>query len=269
MLPDRYPDAVYTPGPEWKQGYDFFVGYANQNGGMGVVIHSAEGNMAGLGGVLHGPRQASWHLTFPKFGVPIQHYSLNAITWHCGRYGDDGGQVAGNGCLLGIECEGKAGEPLTKNQVARLTAFLEWYWKAKGLGEPSRPLTEQTFPTRSIPLILDDELWEHNQISATDCPSDRIPWRVLIEGMAVAEQPSEFERYVKLLQLELQYFDRPLELSYRLEALSVQLVAVWRHSDTEPALDHDIWKEVRALCQQMMAAIGDLHARCTIADRHK
>lgn len=261
MLPDCYPEAIQEPGPDWKQGYSFFRGYINQNLAMGVVIHSAEGSQAGAKSVLHGPRYVSWTLFFPKIGKPLQHYSLNAITWHCGRYGDDGGQVAGNGCLIGCETEGKAGEPLTQNQLSHLITFLKWLWKVGGLNEPSRPAKTQTFPTRSIPLILDDELWEHNEISATKCPSNRIPWSTIILAMADLLEPSEWEQYTKALMVELQYFDRVLRLNHQLANKRQCLVACWRRSSAEPPLDHEVFKEVRALCQQMMGAIGDLHSR--------
>lgn len=269
MLPDRYPVAIWEPGPEWKQGYDFFTGYINQNLGYGVVVHSAEGSYAGAISVLRGPKYVSWTLFFPKLGPPIQHYSLNAITWHCGRYGDDGGQVAGNGCLVGCEVEGKAGEGLTQNQIDHLILFLKWYWKARGLGEPSRPDKEQTFPTRSIPLILDDELWAHNEISATKCPSGRIPWRLLIEGMVATEEPSEWEIFSRGLEVELQYFHRVRRLAQDIDIEAVYLELFWRRDASLPPIDHEVFKRVRGLCQQMMAAISDLHARCQIADRHK
>lgn len=267
MLSDRYPVAIYEPGPEWKQGYDFFTGYVNQNLGMGVVIHSAEGSKAGAKSVLHGPRQASWTLFFPCVGPPIQHYSLNAITWHCGRYGDAGGQVAGNGCLIGVECEGKAGEPLTQNQITHLIAFLVWLWKVGELNEPSRPAKGQTFPTRSIPMIMDDELWEHNEISATSCPSERIPWQGLIDGMKFMTEPSEWEAFTRHLNQELQYFHRIETLNESLRHRKLELIAVWRRSSDEPPLDHAVFKEVSALCQQLMAATTDLYYRCQGQDR--
>lgn len=269
MAPSRYPGAEWRPGPEWKQGYDFFGGRVNHNLGKGVAGHSAEGSYQGCLAVLDGPRQASWTLTFRKVGPPVQHYDLNAITWHCGRYGDAGGQVAGNGCLLGVECEGKAGEPLTQNQVNELTAFLKWYWKVHELGEPSRPDKEQTFPYLPIPRILDDELWEHNEISSTDCPSGRIPWQTLIEGMTMASQTEEWAIYQKGLEAEYQYIDRVLAEAEELARLKARLTVRWRPGPHYPVLDGETFKLIGGLCLRMKAASNDLYGRCVIQGRDK
>jgi len=263
-----YPEADRYPGPAWKQGYSFFRGYVNNNLQLGAVGHSAEGTYAGCLAVLLGSRRVSWTLTLRKYGRPVQHYPLSAITWHCGRYGDDGGGVAGNACLIGIECEGRKGEPLTDNQVYWLIKVLEWCGKVNGWTEISRPSKEQTFPHRSIPLIKDDELWEHNEISATECPSGRIPWPVIIEGLTMPTQEQEWETYHKGLAVELYYFTRVIELTSKVDSLMIELVAVWRPGTSYPILDHAIFKELKGVLIQLQAAVKDLHGRCMIAGRN-
>ena len=121
--------------------------------------------MAGLYSVLDGPRQASWTFSIPKVGEPVQHYSLEKITWHCGLPGDrrQDTSLIGNLTLVGKEHEGVAGEPWTENQVywsARIDVALCQLCPAFGTNPPTLRLNQ----------------WEHNWLSATSCPSDRNPW---------------------------------------------------------------------------------------------
>lgn len=262
-----FPDAIQSLGPDWKQGYTFYRGYMNEHLGKGAVLHSMEGSYLGALSVLHSDRQASWTFSVRKRGLPVQHYPINSITWHCGRYGDDVGIYAGNASLLGIEVEGAKNEPLTPNQILWLQDILQWYWRIKRLGPPSRPEAWQTYPTTSTPYIKDDELWEHNEISATDCPSGRIPWDTIIKGVMVAEQPTEWEQYTHLLTIELQYFERVRALADDILTSERRLIAVWRRSSADPPMDHCVFQDVRALCSQMKAAITDLEGRCRIAGR--
>jgi hypothetical protein len=268
MLDEQWiPFCEIRPGPDWKQGYTFFRGYANENWGKGAVVHSMEGPYQAALGVLDGSEQSSWTVSIRKVGPPVQHYPIHSITWHCGRYGDDAGLYAGNACLLGIEVEGDKYEPMTLSQIAWLIKVLAWYWKRQKLGEPSRPGRFQTILIREAPKIDNDELWEHREISPTDCPSDRIPWGIVIKGITMAQETTEWERYTKLLELELQYLERVKALADDIAQQERRLIAVWRRSDSEPPLDHEVFKEVGSLCQQMRAAISDLEGRCHISGR--
>ena len=151
------------PGPSWKVGYG--TGDRRLGEIEGVVDHSEEGSQAGAYTVLDGPEQSSWTFSLPKVGEPIQHYSLEQITWHAGLPGDrrQDTSLIGNLTLVGKEHEGKAGEPWTQNQV---------YWSAK-----IDVALRQLCPAFGAnPPTLRKNMWEHRWLSATSCPSGRNPW---------------------------------------------------------------------------------------------
>jgi hypothetical protein len=180
-----------APGPPEKQGY-YLLPRRGLNFIEGDVKHSAEGSMAGLRGELWRPgRRASWHFSIPKAalrsGAPgEQHYPLEAIAWHCGVKGDIDTltELIGNVTLAGIEHEGKAGEPLTAHQVRATVAI-------------SRFLREHTF-AGTRPPALAVNLWEHAWLSATACPSGRVPWGAIVE--ALKEREPKVTLNVPLLQ---------------------------------------------------------------------
>lgn len=151
------------PGPEWKTGY----GTGDRTLGQieGVVDHSMEGSMAGAYSVLDGPSQASWTFSIPKVGEPIQHYPVEKIPWHAGIMGDRRQDtfLIGNLTLVGKEHEGVAGEEWTENQL---------FWSAK-IDVALRALCPAF---GANPPTLRKNMWEHNWLSATSCPSGRNPW---------------------------------------------------------------------------------------------
>jgi hypothetical protein len=98
-------------------------------------------------------------------GEPVQHYPLKSITWHAGLPGDrrQDTSLIGNLTLVGKEHEGVAGEPWTENQI---------FWSAK-IDVALRALCP-AFGANPPTLRLN--MWEHNWLSATSCPSGRNPW---------------------------------------------------------------------------------------------
>jgi N-acetyl-anhydromuramyl-L-alanine amidase AmpD len=100
--------------------------------------------------------KASWHFSNPKSGLLLQHYETEAASWHAGP--------RANPYYIGIEHEGKVGEPLTEVQIANDVALLRW------LAE------EEKWPG----FVRGITLWEHNEFMATACPSGRIPWARII-----------------------------------------------------------------------------------------
>lgn len=142
------PWALYLPGPSWK-------GNPWPRQGKGAVLHSMEGSYDNAYARLLGPDQVSWHFSIKKDGTTIQHYSTNLQAWHA--------KAAGNPYYVGIEHEGKAGEPETEEQVRADIHLLEWL--DEGLYE--RGVT----------------LWEHNELTATACPSHRILWDRILAGL--------------------------------------------------------------------------------------
>lgn len=154
-----YPKAIRLDGPAEKQGY---AGITTRQG-KGLIAHSAEGSFNAAIGVLCGSVQSSWHLFNRKDGTLYQHYPLSAVTWH-------GGCVFANAHFVGVECEGRAGEPLTQAQVASLAELIAWLADQEGWPSIERRVT----------------LWEHREMveygaDPTACPSDRIPWEEVIK----------------------------------------------------------------------------------------
>ncbi len=189
------------PGPEWKQGY----GTGNRTLAQieGVVDHSMEGSLAGAYSVLDGPRQSSWTFSLPKVGEPVQHYSLEKITWHAGLPGDrkQDTSLIGNLTLIGKEHEGVEGEPWTENQI---------HWSAK-IDVALRHLCP-TFGAN--PPTLRKNMWEHNWLSATSCPSGRNPWaekfKLINEWEDTVKTLEELEAMIVKLREDATSGDRDL-----------------------------------------------------------
>ncbi len=146
------PYAIVRPGPAAKTGYP----HAILRRGAGVVVHSAEGSLDAALGVLDGPAPSSWHMTVCKDGRYFQHYPIETITWHAG--------VDANVRYVGVECEGKAGEPLTIPQALVLGGIIDWLELVDAWPARERHVT----------------LFEHNEFMPTSCPSGRIPWDDLL-----------------------------------------------------------------------------------------
>lgn len=164
------PFAIKIPGPGWKQGYG---GVAERELSFieGEVKHSAEGPMGALlGEIQHPTRQASWHFSIDKDGTIVQHYPLEAITWHCGLPGDRSfdTSIVGNITLVGEEHAGVRGEPIVgaQQRASRMIsdAILSLCPRVASRGLRTR-----------------DTLWEHNWVSpVTSCPSGRMDWTSFI-----------------------------------------------------------------------------------------
>ena len=148
----EYPSAIWRPTSK--------CGYPNDNVhlNMGVVLHSAEGSVAGLQSVIDGPREASWHFEVHKNGTVIQRVSVSQIAWTNGSY-------ESNRRYWGIEHEGRSPEPLTEAQFQASYALVKWLFAQAGITQWERRVT----------------LFEHRELgpfgsAATSCPGGRIPW---------------------------------------------------------------------------------------------
>ena len=113
---------------------------------------------AGLSVLANPARRASWSFSNGKDGKLYQHYKMQDHTW-------TNGSKESNVKFIGVENEGKAGEPLTDKQVDNLVALTVWFYQQNAWTVVRRQET----------------LWEHNEMvrfgsSGTACPSDRIPW---------------------------------------------------------------------------------------------
>jgi N-acetyl-anhydromuramyl-L-alanine amidase AmpD len=108
-----------------------------------------------------------------------QHYPISAYCWHAGDVDDDGG-VAANIDLVGIEHLGMAGQPLTAYQIEMTTKITQFCADQYGLRDFARYPTQRDVWT----------LAEHKEVSDvyTECPSNRIPWSLIIGGLRTEEE---------------------------------------------------------------------------------
>lgn len=166
------PFAVRRPGPVQKQGYPHVLGRSLDQI-EGEVKHSTEGPLAAALGELDKlTRQASWTFTLPKEDPPLQHYPLEAITWHSGLPGDRKADTSliGNLTLVGLEHVDYPDNKLSANQV---------HWTT----EITKAIRRLCPRVAANPPTLRVNLWEHNWLSPTSCPSGLIPWQRIIEGL--------------------------------------------------------------------------------------
>ena len=163
-----YPPAAYLPGPAWKHGYNGI--YVRQH--KGALYHSMEGIWQNAYARLMSTDKVSWHLSLTYGGVWLQHYALDEVLWH--------GGCTFAGMKVAVECEGRAGEMLTRVQVERLAEFTAWL------------ADEEEWPE----IALRETLWEHNMMvdygaGPTACPSGRIPWTEVIQLAMTIQQLSD------------------------------------------------------------------------------
>ncbi len=197
MVSGWAPFAVRRAGPAWKVGYSF-VGEAGPK--RGDVKHSAEGYWAGLYSALDGSAFKSWHFTI-GYDRTEQHYPFRAYCWHAGDVDNDGA-VAANLDLVGIEHLGMAGEALSPYQVDMTVRITQWCAEQEGRGTYRR--FDGWDPDESGLWLLA----EHKQVSDvyTACPSNRIPWGIIIpaveedEDMAVMEEIERLRAELKAQQ---------------------------------------------------------------------
>lgn len=170
----RYPAAIWHPGPPAKQGYGSV--YPSPQPKEGFVLHSAEGGLAATLGELDNPaREASWQFTVAKDGRVFQHYSADAVCWHCGVAGDSLplSAAVGNVALIGMEHEGVAAELVEGAQLNASIKVQQWAY--------------EVIPTLKPPALRSSH-WEHGWLSATTCPSGRIPWAAVLGALEVREE---------------------------------------------------------------------------------
>lgn len=166
-----YPNAILAPGPQAKQGYHAYPSPQNKEG---FVLHSMVGDYPSAQARLMGNDRASWHFSVLRSGAVYQHYDPRAVCWHCGVVGDADSLTAavGNVALIGIEHEGgpmgNVSEPLTRAQIDATVALQAWCY--------------QVLPELKPPALRASH-FEHNWLSATACPSNRIPWPEIISRL--------------------------------------------------------------------------------------
>src|SRR3990167_4027634 len=173
--------CIRLDGPKEKQGYPG-VSSRTLSEIEGEVDHSTEGPLsAALGELQKLERQASWHFTVPKSGPPLQHYPLEAITWHAGLPGDRrvDTSLLGNLTLIGVEHVDWPDNILNDSQL---------HWSVE-LTKAFRGLCPRI---AARPPILRVNLWEHNWLSPTSCPSGLIPWAKKLAALEDEMTDAEF-----------------------------------------------------------------------------
>ena len=191
MVDTWLPFCIKTPGPATKQGYPG-VASTPLSEKEGEVKHSMEGTFAGALAVLRNLSiQSSWHFSVPKVGQPHQHYPLEALTWHAGLPGDrrTDTSLMGNLTLIGEEHEDYPDNKLNANQV---------HWTIK-ISKAIRGLCPRV---AARPPLRRVNLWEHNEVSPTSCPSKLFgdypepgdPWTEIITAL----QEDEMAKNIRL-----------------------------------------------------------------------
>lgn len=160
----RYPAATWRPTDKH--------GYGNDDNclGLGIVAHSMEGSLQAAFGEIDRPdRQASWHFSVAKNGDVYQHIETENISYASGSY-------EANRRFWSIEHEGRAGEPLEPPQRIATTVLMGWLLGIKG-----------SAPVRGTTLREHREMVEFGA-TATACPSNRIPWDIIIAALQPQEE---------------------------------------------------------------------------------
>jgi hypothetical protein len=158
--------AVREPGHPQAHGYP---GIREPRDKRGLVYHSAEGPLSVMRRIILAPGPPSWTFSNPKVGRLIQHHERGTNIW---ANGSRDANLRFDAC----ESEGVAGELLTVSQVANLIDLALWYVLEEGWAGFKRH----------------QQAWEHKEMTRfgappTACPSDRIPWEIIIP--AVEEEP--------------------------------------------------------------------------------
>jgi hypothetical protein len=154
--------AVREPGHPQAHGYE---GIREPRKKRGLVYHSAEGPLRVMRRIILRPGPPSWTFSNPKRGPLIQHYERGTNIWA-------NGELDPNIRFDACESEGKVGEPLTESQIENLIDLACWYVKEEGWAAFKRRV----------------QAWEHKEMvrfgaPPTACPSDRIPWDIIIPAV--------------------------------------------------------------------------------------
>ena len=151
------PFALSLPGPSSKLGYGSRPKYIENK--AGVTIHTAEYDTDNDAPTLHNAlfqvgREASWNYTVTREGFLFEHYPPTAVAWHCGS-------MLGNESTVGIECEGRAPDPIDGPQFNILWQLVLWLREYFGWADQ---------------WVRGTNIWEHKDWSATLC-------KVFTDGM--------------------------------------------------------------------------------------
>lgn len=168
------PFCIRRPGPPEKQGYHG-IPSRPLSAIRAEVKHSMDGYAhVALQMLMNPSLRKSWHFSVPFLGPPLQHYPLEAVTWHCGT-------LEGNVSTIGIEHEG-LGAPITHSQVQ---------WTVELSRAFMRLCPQMAKPERHKTLL------EHNEIVPTACPSGRIPWDRIIAALVTPQEEDDLMILVK------------------------------------------------------------------------
>lgn len=186
----RYPNAVWVPGPEWKQ-------YVTPLSPSGAVLHSMAGWKPGAYSRLFGSAQASWQFSVYLDGSVEQHYDTLASCWHSN-------DMEANLAYWGIEHEGRQPEnpTLTSPQIVSTAALLRWLWQEHSIRDGWRQ---------------GNTLWEHGWLTHSSCPDGRIPWYEL--EAALMEEETMTEEQVRAIAVKVLDELGPSLVSSILEAM--------------------------------------------------
>ncbi len=150
----------------------------------GEVKHDSTGPLAPTLGVLDTHPINSWHFTVDDSGI-YQHYPVDANCWH-GNDTDPDDDIRANVDLVGVEHTCPVfgvPTPLSARQLMLTTQLSQWLMETRGYKTATR-----------FSAFFDHQAWlecEHNEVgnTPTACPSDRIPWGLIMPELDGAPTP--------------------------------------------------------------------------------
>ena len=248
------PFCIKRPGPLNKRGYDG-IPTRTLAEVEGEVKHSMEGYMAGAEGRLMAPltsdpyTQASWHISVPKLGPPVQYYPLEATCWHAGLPGDRrfDTSLVGNLTLIGEEHEDAPTNVLNADQI---------HWSS----EISKAVRSLCPRVAAKPPALGVNLWEHRMLSATSCPSGLIPWPTILAALKEEEMALTQAEFNKMFLEAAKSLKYPARDDAGKETSGGHTAAQWAEAA------HLARKEIIAHAASLHAAGGGVDIEAIVAE---
>lgn len=189
------PFAERRDGPAWKQGYPS-VARRSLSMIYGQTDHDAAGPWGALLGEIMNPaRFSSWTVAVPETNrlasgkLCVEHYPLEAITWHAGKRGAPAinsfdPSLLGNVTLLGIEN--------ADDGSGRLTDYQEMVWEE--ISQFLRANCPNVASRLPAPRVTH---WWHQWLSSTTCPNGRVIYERLMPRL---EEDMDQETFNKLFK---------------------------------------------------------------------
>jgi len=204
----RFPRALWKPVPSF--GYPIGThGQLRANACRKAFLHDAQGWAHGALARFENPaNKGSAHIIINLDGPPWQFIDFDDAAWHAGGDLPGLGEFA-NLVSWGLEFEGgyPTPKPITDYQVDVAIDLCRWL------------AFEYRFQWQAIRR---SDLWEHREVYATACPSNRIRWPEIIAGIKGGPMAADLE------DLKAQIVQTQLALDMQRNATHAQFLNVNR-----------------------------------------